>query len=800
MRVSLNLPALLAIEPTGWIARCCIAVIASFAFLALAFLSFQERSTNPSWGISTELLLGGRMSVSWVQPGGLGWDAGIRPGDVIVEADGRAIDPADSIDFDSAETLRTVNGTRRKPVSVDSRFWADPALAVSLLVVAVAYLVLGTVVLLWAPNLEHAVAFYAVAASIGGIVLLGISVYTYQLWIVRLQFGMVMLASAAVAYFFLVFPRRRFANVTRVIRAVVFLPPILAVLLFAVSSAWWPAVYEAGRPVAAITNNGLGLIGLGCFAWSYMESRKLGSSQQLTVPVVGTAMAFLVFMVLAVVSVTPGIELPIPSSAVILLIVLMPASFTYAILRHRLLGISSFVRRGLISAGVWASLLMACLALSVGSAAIFDPEAKPDWLDLTTQGLFVALAAAILPTLHRLAQRFIDRLFFRDVYHYGRALESLGEIMASAQSADELASRVLDVLAEIMHLSLGAVALRSGSQPSEVIASLPHGRLNVVKEIEANADALLDAPNDGSWPRRTIAGTRMMFIPLVSAGHRTGFLCLGPKEADAGFTQRDVNLLSTLSVQAAVALDNARLLRTVQRNLNELRFSAIKLEEGQKQLQELNRRLLMAEEKERKRIAADLHDDPLQRIMLLLRHVDSCPGVRRKQEAVCRTLASEAAAQLRRVCADFHPPLLEDLGLGPALEWLVDSVAKSTGLSARLVIDEGTGNGELSEEVQIALFRVAQESLNNAARHSGAATVQMLLSRHPNSVSLSIADDGRGFSLPDSLSELSVEGHMGLIGMRERMLMVGGKLEIYTAPGQGTEVVAVAERRGSPVR
>ncbi len=217
-------------------------------------------------------------------------------------------------------------------------------------------------------------------------------------------------------------------------------------------------------------------------------------------------------------------------------------------------------------------------------------------------------------------------------------------------------------------------------------------------------------------------------------------------------------------------------------------------------MQELNRRLLIAEEEERRRLAADLHDDPLQRIMLLMRHMDTCPGVRRSQNVECRKLADEVATTLRRVCADFHPPLLEDLGLGPALEWLVDNVAKSSKLSARLSIDADLRNCEISQEVQIAVFRVAQEALNNAVRHADAATVNARLSRRLQSVVLSVRDDGRGFSLPESLSDLSADGHMGLLGMRERMLMLGGKLEIYTAPEQGTEVVAVAEMRSPRAR
>lgn len=194
-------------------------------------------------------------------------------------------------------------------------------------------------------------------------------------------------------------------------------------------------------------------------------------------------------------------------------------------------------------------------------------------------------------------------------------------------------------------------------------------------------------------------------------------------------------------------------------------------------------------EDERKRIARDLHDTTVQSLVAVAQAVDVArtwltTQPERVGEALtlAREQAVAAATELRERLADLRPPALEELGLGAALGMLV---GKST-LTATLTVT-GTPR-RLSENAELAAFRAAQEALANATRHADARTVDMRLHYTPDAVTLTVRDDGRGFDVPDDVSDLVFGGHYGLMGMRERVAAVGGTVAIDSTPAHGTTV------------
>jgi signal transduction histidine kinase len=217
------------------------------------------------------------------------------------------------------------------------------------------------------------------------------------------------------------------------------------------------------------------------------------------------------------------------------------------------------------------------------------------------------------------------------------------------------------------------------------------------------------------------------------------------------------------------------------------------LREAYEQLVQLYRRLEGAKEEERREIAHELHDElgqSLTAVKLRLQMLARGPGGAAVAGDVGESLSVIDAliARVRRIAVDLRPPLLDEVGLGPALRAYLDAQGKLTGLPITFVWD--AGEGRMPAEVEIGAFRVVQEGLTNVLRHADAHSVRIEVRREPALLGLRVHDDGRGFDVEAARQGATRGSHFGLVGMRERLRGLGGTLEIRSAPGRGTEVQA----------
>jgi len=193
---------------------------------------------------------------------------------------------------------------------------------------------------------------------------------------------------------------------------------------------------------------------------------------------------------------------------------------------------------------------------------------------------------------------------------------------------------------------------------------------------------------------------------------------------------------------------------------------------------------LAAQEEERARVARDLHDEVNQSLTGLLLRLEAAreaaPPEMEAELAATKALANQAMRELLSLARQLRPTALDDLGLAAAVAGQVEQLAHGE------ITAEFSADGDLSDlgnDSQLVVYRVAQEALSNAARHSGAAHVSVTLRRLANGgVELAVGDDGRGFAFDDS------ERGLGIAGMRERALLIGGELTIESRPGRGTTI------------
>jgi len=161
------------------------------------------------------------------------------------------------------------------------------------------------------------------------------------------------------------------------------------------------------------------------------------------------------------------------------------------------------------------------------------------------------------------------------------------------------------------------------------------------------------------------------------------------------------------------------------------------------------------------------------------------PGLSdRLQEAIA--LANQALEQVRELSFNLRPAMLDDLGLGPALSWYVKRCAQRTNLDLQL--DVSDLQERLPPEVETALYRVVQEALTNVVRHARAGAVQIRLEREATVVRAQVEDDGQGFDVIQVLNQHRPQQGIGLLGMRERIALLGGTFTLHSAPGQGTRL------------
>ena len=217
---------------------------------------------------------------------------------------------------------------------------------------------------------------------------------------------------------------------------------------------------------------------------------------------------------------------------------------------------------------------------------------------------------------------------------------------------------------------------------------------------------------------------------------------------------------------------------------------ASQLAAREREIRELAERMLQVEERERRRISRELHDEAAQllpyarlQLELIEREEDAPPAVVRRL-ADAREAIGRAVLEIRRVLSDLSPAVLEQLGLAAAVRQLLIRLHEAHGVSTRL---EGAGLKALPEKTAILAYRLVQECCNNVARHSSASRLNVFVSAADGSLKMRIQDDGVGFRVQEAFAR---PGSYGLAGMRERVALAGGKFEISSAPGRGTRVSA----------
>jgi len=303
---------------------------------------------------------------------------------------------------------------------------------------------------------------------------------------------------------------------------------------------------------------------------------------------------------------------------------------------------------------------------------------------------------------------------------------------------------------------VGTVLERRGSKSGRV---LDRGRSERVEAI------IEDLEVDQEAGRRMGARTGL-YVPLILRGRPIGILTAHDKDGgDLRFTDEDLRLAETLSARVAVAVDLS-----------------------QRVARDALRSVVSAQELERERLARELHDETgqaLTSILLGLKELEDAGSAADVTSATARLreLVVTTLQDVRRLAVELRPKALDDFGLVPALERLVETFQEQTGIE--VIMEPQLGQERLPSEIETALYRIIQEALTNVVKHAQASRVSIVLSRRVNTVSAVFEDDGRGFAVDETR-----DGGLGLLGMKERLSLLDGRLQIESSSDGGTTLVA----------
>jgi signal transduction histidine kinase len=413
--------------------------------------------------------------------------------------------------------------------------------------------------------------------------------------------------------------------------------------------------------------------------------------------------------------------------------------------------------------------------VAYGNLYLTEKEGGEDFTD-EDQELVTLLAAQAAVAIE-------NARLYESATQWSRQLESLIEVGNALARETEL-DRILDLVArrllELLEARLVTVLLPAGEDELRFAAAAGEGGAELVgttmsssgsksgrvleRRRSERVDSVLEDPEVNREVTRRLAARSGLWVPLVARERAIGVIGVYDKlGADPRFSDGDLRLAETFGSRAAVAVDLS-----------------------QRVARDALRRVVEAQELERRRLARELHDETgqaLTSILLALRPLEDALEKEENRAALAelRELVVATLQDVRRLAVELRPKVLDDFGLVPALERLADSFGEQTGL----VVDfeSRAGAERFPAEVETAIYRIVQESLTNVVKHAHAQRVSILVTRKAGALAAVVEDDGRGFDPAEK------GGGFGLEGMRERVALLDGRLAVESGEA-GTTLVA----------
>ena len=480
----------------------------------------------------------------------------------------------------------------------------------------------------------------------------------------------------------------------------------------------------------------------------------------------------------------------------------LPIAFVYTILAHRVFGLRFIVgkslRQFISNQGVNLLLSLGLLLIIYETITFWSTGVEVSDLLITvvTAGFILILVGGW--TLAKPAViRFIDRYLLRDEIENRQRLFRLRRELTHFQDRKALLTGTGSELLEVLEISYVAIYLNDGPRKSisvawydvnkkfnngpikdEALFNASIGKIEELLKLMSPERPLVESGDPYVQNRVSDLGYELIIL-LRGELQTQGCIAIGAKVSEEPFTGEEKEQLLVLAAELEMVLKNIK--------------ATTSLRMQTQRLKRLSNRLINIQESERRRLARDLHDDTGQALTALKMSLeitrnelssDADHTAERLNDAVA--LADDTLEKLRAISHNLRPPTLDTVGLNSALEGLCKGFTQRTQMPVSYV---GMDTTEISNPIDICLYRILQEGLTNCAKHGQASHVEVSLKRNGEVVELSIQDNGQGFDLADTLSDQNETG-IGLIDMQERLESLNGRMNVHSKPGVGARLVA----------
>lgn len=421
---------------------------------------------------------------------------------------------------------------------------------------------------------------------------------------------------------------------------------------------------------------------------------------------------------------------------------------------------------------------------------------EPHSININEMSLFSLLTSSVSLLVENVQLRYGTTFRLSEAL----SLETVSSALVKSDSLDKILALIIDEAVRLLNAQNALVLLLDDDgEWFEVIEclgsdldALAHRRLSVKNSLNGmvvmTGEPLIsiNAQTDPRADRLRALDLNVrdvVIAPLKIRERTIGTIAIHNK-CDGHFSQEDVNVLCSFANQAAIAINNAQLFSDLLTARNEIQQKA-------QELQELLVQMMNIQEKERYRIAADFHDRVVSQIVGTLYEVESCIQLYHESKdldgklQLLKQMINEAIEQTRRSIYNLWPATLDHMSLIPALHEMFKQQEKLTGLPH--VIQIHGIPYQLRPDVQIVIYRIVQEAMNNAFRHGAASSINLSVRFSPQQLSIKVRDNGQGFDV-ERVMKLPLACHYGLILMKERAQSIGGTLTIKSEPGKGSQV------------
>lgn len=736
--------------------RWCIAVVVIVLTVVYGEVCLRQRHGPVDLGVQTTHV-DGQVVVSRVHPAGLAWAAGIRPGDrVVMDAhNGQQLGQATA---PSALTVVTAAGERQTlsaglPALPQTRYrW------ITFLGIATLFTIVGAGVFVLSAGGGSATILLGMSTAAALALLSAIATPTGAPWaLVGVNIGLVGFATLTFLLFLtLAFPRmpsltwQRLYGCSAGVAALLFAGYVASLLG---DGGWYDVVRPwlfgivGGYLLAACALALLALIG---------PIQRRGDRVALKLAVLGVCGGVVPFCALVLLPGALGLPAPIAPDLAAVPLAALPISLGFAVLTQQWFGVEQLARRSVVALAVWSALLLGYSLALDGLRQLVHPHAGPLAAAVQTTTFQVVLVAGSFPVVQHTLRRWLERRIFQVGEVPAVQLQRLQSALAQARDVEVLATTALAEIGAALRPTQVRLVLRARQESPTVYcwpAKQPNER--VAKDQHCNGRS--------RWRR---------FV-LRAQGQVVGIVGIAGRERGSEWAPEAVAFVAGLVPLLAVTLHNALLLERLQHQVGLLGAR-------EQALARLSAQLLHTQEQERRRVAFDLHDEPLQRTLLLDRALAEGPTT--AQTVRWRSAVAEIAASLRAICANLRPPMLDDLGLLPALTWLANDLRARSDLEVDLLLDPRLEGRPIDDDLAVALYRITQEALNNCLKHAHATQVTVELMRVEDQLQLRVTDNGRGYRRTERRPG---QDGMGLAGIRERLRPFGGHLRIGERPTGG---------------